>query len=221
MKKQLSCVSAPGEFLSPKLKSIHPHLGWVKSKMGRRRAARHFVESPDRWAEWRRGPRDQTEAICAFEAVTRAMLPFPRGESWGVNKLAPGGGGTPSWWSSARKHLQFTQLTLPKLGQAPINLVRGRGATRRGAHTPRRDAGTAYHKFAAVRGVSLTCMLRVFRRFRQPSAPSTAPPRTKAIADPGDFLPYVNVPISYRKLLSAKFYYSLNYTENYDSKRKK
>lgn len=80
------------------IKLIYLHPCSVRSKMNRRQA-RHYVESPDRWAEQSRG-RVQAEAICAFEAVTRAMLPFPRGESWGVNKLAPGSEGKPSWWSS-------------------------------------------------------------------------------------------------------------------------
>lgn len=46
--------------------------------------------------------------------------------------LAPAGGvGTAILVKLCRKHLQFTQLALPKLGQAPINLVRPRSAPRR------------------------------------------------------------------------------------------
>lgn len=68
------------------------------------------------------------------------------------------------WWDAilvkfCRKHLQFTQLALPKLGQAPINLVRAR-ATRRDA--PRRS----HINSAPVRGVSLSRVIRFFGRFR-------------------------------------------------------
>lgn len=134
-----------------------------------RRRARHYVESPDRWAEQSRG-RIQAEAICTFEAVTRAMLPFPRGESWGVNKLAPGSEGKPSWWSSLPEtftiHSTYFTETRPSADKSGARARRG--APR--CDAPRRtylDAiSAAYtYQFAAVHGFSLPCVLRFFVHF--------------------------------------------------------
>lgn len=118
-----------------------------------RRRARHYVKSPDRWAEQSRG-RVLAEAICA--RLTRAMLPFPRGESWGVNKLAPGSEGKPSWWSSLPETFTIHSTYLPET--RPSTDKSGERATRR-ARTRCDTAAVCIYKFAVVHGFSLVLIM--------------------------------------------------------------
>jgi len=80
--KRFLRANALSEFLLPeKLKSIYPHLCWVRSKMSRRRAARHFVESPDRGAERRPWSlRSGRGDLCVWGRDARHAA-FP---TWGV-----------------------------------------------------------------------------------------------------------------------------------------
>lgn len=167
-RRKFLCISALSEFLLPeKLKSIYPHLRWIRSKMVRRRAARHFVKSPDRWAERRRSPRSGRGDLCVWGRDARHAA-FP---TWGVMRRKQT---RPRWQRDAilvkfcpetfTIHSTYLTETRPSADKSRARARSGaerRGATRR-AYPATREPGTAYHKFTAVRGVSLTCMLRVF-----------------------------------------------------------
>lgn len=102
--------------------------------MGRRRAARHFVESLDRWAERRRGPRSGRSDLCVWGRDARHAA-FP---TWGVMRRKQ----TRPRWRRDAILVKFCPETFTihstYLTETRPSADKSRARARRGAHT--RDA---------------------------------------------------------------------------------
>lgn len=102
--------------------------------MVRRRAARHFVKSPDRWAERRRSPRSGRGDLCVWGRDARHAA-FP---TWGVMRRKQ----TRPRWRRDAILVKFCPETFTihstYLTETRPSADKSRARARSGAHTPRR-----------------------------------------------------------------------------------
>lgn len=177
--------------------------------MGRRRAARHFVESPDRWAERRRGPRSGRGDLCVWGRDARHAA-FP---TWGVMRRKQ----TRPRWRRDAILVKFCPETFTihstYLTETRPSADKSRARARSGAaHTLRRNAEPRTINSRQ----SAEFHWRVCHGFfagSDSTFDSTTENQDVSRSRRFSSL-HVNVPISCRKLVSAKIYCSLGYSED-------
>lgn len=153
--------------------------------MSRRRTARHFVESPDRWAERRRGPRSGRSDLCVWGRDARHAA-FP---TWGVMRRKQ----TRPRWRRDAILVKFCPETFTihstYLTETRPSADKSRARARSGAARISRDATPGPRTINSRQSAEFHW--RVCHGFFAGSDSTFDSITEKAFPDADDFLPYV------------------------------